>query len=34
MRAAQLKAQTFELARQKPLDTARTMQAWLREEES
>lgn len=34
MRAAQLKAQTFELVRQKPVDTARAMQAWLREEES
>ena len=34
MRAAQLKANTFELVRQKPLDTARAMQAWLREEES
>lgn len=31
-RAAQLKMQTFELARQKPLDTARAMQAWMREE--
>lgn len=34
MRAAQLKANTFELVRQKPLDTARAMQAWLREEGS
>jgi hypothetical protein len=33
MRAAQLKAQTFELVRQKPVDTARAMQAWLREED-
>lgn len=33
MRASQLKSQTFELARQKPLDTARAMQAWLREED-
>lgn len=33
MRASQLKSQTFELVRQKPLDTARAMQAWLREEE-
>jgi flagellar M-ring protein FliF len=31
-RAAHLKMQTFELARQKPLDTARAMQAWMREE--
>ena len=31
-RAAQLKAQTFELVRQKPGDTARAMQEWLREE--
>ncbi|HEX4285464.1 MAG TPA: flagellar basal-body MS-ring/collar protein FliF [Terracidiphilus sp.] len=34
MRAAQLKTQTFELVRQKPVDTARAMQAWLREENS
>jgi flagellar M-ring protein FliF len=34
MRAAQLKAQTFELVKQKPLDTARAMQAWLQEEQS
>jgi len=34
MRAAQLRSQTFELVRQKPVDTARAMQAWLREEES
>lgn len=33
MRATQLKNQTFELVRQKPVDTARAMQAWLREEE-
>jgi len=33
MRAAQLRAQTFELVRQKPVDTARAMQAWLREED-
>jgi len=33
MRASQLKAQTYELVRQKPLDTARAMQAWLQEEE-
>ena len=33
-RAAQLKAQTFELVRQKPVDTARAMQEWLREEHS
>lgn len=32
-RAAQLKQQTFELARQNPLNTARTMQAWIREEQ-
>jgi flagellar M-ring protein FliF len=32
LRAAQLKDQTFELVRQKPLDTARAMQAWIREE--
>ena len=31
-RAAQLKMQAFELVRQKPLDTARAMQAWMREE--
>ena len=31
-RAAQLKMQAFELARQKPVDTARAMQAWMREE--
>ena len=31
-RAAQLKSQAFELVRQKPLDTARAMQAWMREE--
>jgi flagellar M-ring protein FliF len=33
-RAAQLKSQAFELVRQKPLDTARAMQAWMREEKS
>jgi flagellar M-ring protein FliF len=32
MRAAQLKSQTFELVRQKPVDTARAMQSWMREE--
>ena len=32
LRAAQLKTQAFELVRQKPLDTARAMQAWMREE--
>ena len=32
LRAAQLKTQTFELVRQKPVDTARAMQAWMREE--
>jgi hypothetical protein len=32
LRAAQLKEQTFELVRQKPVDTARAMQAWMREE--
>jgi flagellar M-ring protein FliF len=31
-RAAQLKMQAFELVRQKPVDTARAMQAWMREE--
>ena len=31
-RAAQLKMQAFELVRQKPMDTARAMQAWMREE--
>ena len=31
-RAAQLKLQASELVRQKPLDTARAMQAWMREE--
>ncbi len=30
--AALLKEQTFELARQNPVDTARAMQAWMREE--
>jgi flagellar M-ring protein FliF len=34
LRAAQLKEQTFELVRQKPVDTARAMQAWMREENS
>lgn len=33
-RAAHLRAQTFELARQKPVDTARAMQAWMREDEA
>jgi flagellar M-ring protein FliF len=33
-RAAQLKEQTIELIRQKPLGTARAMQAWMREEPS
>ena len=33
-RTAQLKQQTSELARQNPLDTARAMQMWMREEES
>ena len=32
LRAAQLKEQTFDLVRQKPVDTARAMQAWMREE--
>ena len=32
-RAAQLKEQSSELARQHPLSTARAMQAWIREEE-
>jgi flagellar M-ring protein FliF len=31
-RAAQLKEQTFDLVRKKPVDTARAMQAWMREE--
>jgi len=31
-RAALLKSKAFELVRQKPLDTARAMQAWMREE--
>ena len=31
-RAAQLKSQAYELVRKKPLDTARAMQAWMREE--
>ncbi|HEX7730065.1 MAG TPA: flagellar M-ring protein FliF C-terminal domain-containing protein, partial [Terracidiphilus sp.] len=30
-RAALLKEQAFELARQKPVDTARAMQSWMRE---
>jgi flagellar M-ring protein FliF len=34
LRAAQLKAQTVELVREKPLDTARAMQAWMREGDS
>jgi flagellar M-ring protein FliF len=34
LRASQLKEQTFELVRQKPIDTARAMQAWMREEQS
>jgi flagellar M-ring protein FliF len=33
-RAAKLRAQTFEFARQKPADTARAMQAWMREDEA
>jgi len=33
-RAAQLKAQSSELAKQNPVDTARAMQAWMREEPS
>lgn len=33
-RAAQLKEQSFELARKNPIDTARAMQAWMREEQS
>jgi len=32
-RAAQLKQQTSELVRQSPLDTARAMQTWMREEQ-
>jgi flagellar M-ring protein FliF len=31
-RAAQLKSKAYELVRQKPQDTARAMQAWMREE--
>lgn len=31
-RAAQLKMQAFEMVKQKPVDTARAMQAWIREE--
>jgi flagellar basal-body M-ring protein/flagellar hook-basal body protein (fliF) len=31
--AAQLKQQTFDLARQNPINTARAMQAWMREEQ-
>jgi flagellar M-ring protein FliF len=34
MRAAQLKEETTEMIRQKPLQTARAVQAWLREEPS
>jgi flagellar M-ring protein FliF len=34
LRAAQLKAQTVELVREKPVDTARAMQAWMREGQS
>jgi hypothetical protein len=33
-RAAQLKEQTVEMIRQKPLHTARAVQAWLHEEPS
>ena len=33
-RAAQLKEQTIELIKQKPVNTARAVQAWLREEPS
>jgi len=33
-RAAQLKLQSSELAKQNPVDTARAMQAWMREERS
>jgi len=33
-RAAQLKQQTSEIAKKSPVDTARAMQAWMREEES
>jgi flagellar M-ring protein FliF len=32
--AAQLKDKTFELVRKNPIDTARAMQAWMREEQS
>lgn len=34
LRAAQLKEQAIEMIRQKPVDTARAMQAWMREEPS
>jgi len=34
IRAAQLKEKAIELIRQKPVDTARAMQAWMREEPS
>jgi hypothetical protein len=34
VRAAQLKEETAELIKQKPLHTARAVQAWLREETS
>jgi hypothetical protein len=33
-RAAQLKLQSSELAKQNPVDTARAMQTWMREERS
>ena len=33
-RAAQLKEHTIELIKQKPVNTARAVQAWLREEPS
>jgi hypothetical protein len=33
-RAAQLKEQTIELIKQKPVNTTRAVQAWLREEPS
>jgi len=32
-RAAQLKEQTIELIKQKPVNTARAVQAWMREDQ-
>ncbi len=34
MRASQLKDKTLELVRQKPVDTARALRAWMREDQS